>query len=311
MLIITGSDDNYVAGVLVLIASAAFHNPGARFAILDMGISVVNRARIDQLAQRLDCEINRMEVAPDAFDHLLIKRRHLTRSAYLRLLIPDSFPEENRALYMDCDMVVTDDLSSIWGVELGDAPIAAVRCPSPHDAELTATGHTRESYINSGLLLMNLPVWRRERISEKCVRLLSDPEKPLLSEDQSAINIVCLNRTIILPDRFNVYADLTAYKCLTSMPKKFAVIHYVVSNKPWNGNVTLGEIWHFHSKRIASLMPPLHKITLRRRVSIWNRRLKMSLGVAFRIEKYLLRQQVADVMNYGFRDSYLRRAANN
>ena len=65
--LVTGSDDNYAAGVLVLIASAAFHTPDLRVTVLDNGISAANRARIDALGPRLGITLRRIEIDPDAF----------------------------------------------------------------------------------------------------------------------------------------------------------------------------------------------------------------------------------------------------
>lgn len=305
MLIVTGSDDNYVPGVLALIASAAFHNPDADFAVLDMGITPVNRDRIDQLATRLGVRISRIEVDSATFDNLLIKREHLTSSAYLRLLIPQLFPDEGRVLYLDCDMIVCADLSLLFQIDLGSDIIAAVACPSPDPIEVSATGHTIGSYVNSGLLVMNLPLWRAEGIAEKCIELLSDPENPLLSEDQSAINIVARGRTKLLPARFNVYSDPGSYDTVADFPDPPAVIHYVVNNKPWNWGENLGEIWHFHAQRIADLMPPRKPKSLRRRLSLLNRRRKQWMWLFLRSKKHRSRRLVAMHMNGTVADNYL------
>ncbi len=305
MLIITGSDDDCAPGVLVLIASAAFHNPGARFAVLDMGISAENRERIDRLAMRLGVEIRRIEISADAFDKLLVRRGHLTRSTYLRLLIPDLFSEENRVIYMDCDMVVMDDLSLLEQVNLGENIIAAVPCPSPDPIEVSATGHLVGSYVNAGLLVMNLPVWRNEQIAARCIELLSDPSRPLLSEDQSAINIVAKGRMRLLPPRFNVYSDPSGYKRAEDFPEVPAVVHYVVNNKPWGAPTNLGAIWRFHADRIADLMPPSRKISLRRRLSLLNRQRKMVLGLLVGSQKYRMRRWMARHMNGRVTDVYL------
>lgn len=309
MLIITGSDDNYVPGVLVLIASAAMHNPDTRFAVLDMGIGAGNRARIDALAARLGVALQRVEVAASHFDHLLIKRGHLTRSTYLRLLIPDLFPDEDRAVYMDCDMVVMGDLSTLDRVELGDALVAAVPCPSPEPSELAATDHVAGSYVNAGLLVMNLPVWRREAVAETCMRLLSDPDRPLHSEDQSAINIVARGRMVLLDARLNVYTDPAAYRRPEDFPLAPLVLHYVVNNKPWSLPTPLAAIWRFHAERIADLMPPRGRLTLRRRLSLWNRDRKMLLGLALGRGKYRIRKKTLARMNGPVTETYLRRAA--
>ncbi|MFN3526100.1 MAG: glycosyltransferase family 8 protein [Paracoccus sp. (in: a-proteobacteria)] len=308
MLIITGSDDNYVPGVMVLIASAAFHNPGARFAVLDMGISPANRDRIDALAARLQVSVRRVEVASDAFDHIAVARSHLTRSTYLRLLIPDLFPDEDRVIYMDCDMVVLDDLSALQRLDLGRNIIAAVPCPSPDPVEVAATGHCIGSYVNAGLLVMNLPVWRQEAVAGTCLKLLSDPARPLLSEDQSAINIAAAGRIHLLDPRFNTYSDPGAYKRLQDFPDVPAVVHYVVNNKPWNIAVSLGRLWRFHASRIGDLMPPLRPVTLRRRLSLLNRDRKLIVGIALRRPKYCMRRQVARHMNGVVTEAYLARA---
>jgi len=307
MLIITGSDDNYVPGVMVLIASAAFHNPGARFAVLDMGISDANRSRIDRLGEKLNVPIARIEVSNDAFDHLPVQRAHLTRSAYLRILIPTLFPSEDRAVYMDCDMVVMDDLSWLDEVELGDDYIAAVACPSPSDEELVATGHVRGTYINSGLLVMNLPQWREHDLAAQCVALLTNADRCLLCEDQSAINIVCRGRMTMLPSRFNVYSDPNAYKREVDLPMDIAVVHYVVNNKPWNLPTTLGSVWTFHADRISDLMPPLRKPAARRKISIFNRNRKMIVGLLLRQKKYIMRNWVRNTMNDTIAGGYIAR----
>lgn len=308
MLIVTGSDDNYVPGVLVLIASAALHNPAARFAVLDMGISQQNRGRIDALSARIGRTITRIEITGDVFSHLLVARKHLTRSTYLRLLIPDLFPEEQRVLYMDCDMVVMDDLSDLDRVDLGNALVAAVPCPSPDLVEVEATGHIDGSYVNAGLLVMNLPVWRAEHVASTCLALLSDPAKPLLSEDQSAINILGKGRILLLDRRFNIYSDPAGYDRIEDFPAHPAVLHYVVNNKPWKGPTTMGRVWHFHAARIADLIPPRQPVSLRRRVSQLNRQRKLALGVLLRRPKYLLRRKVVAFLNGPATETYLARA---
>lgn len=262
MLIVTGSDDRYVPGVLVLIESAAFHTKDVEFAVLSMGITEDNQARIRKLSDKLGVPINIIEVESDHFEKFVVRRSHLTRGAFLRLLIPDLFADKARALYMDCDMVVMGDLSYLATVDLGDAPLAAVPCPSPDEKELESVQKPLGLYFNSGLLVMNIPVWRSLRVSERCADLLSDPDTHLVSEDQSALNIVCRDNALLLPTEYNVYSTLGAYEGPSVLPEHPVVIHYVVNNKPWKSLATFGEIWQFHADRISELMPPRPKRTL-------------------------------------------------
>ncbi|WP_134726187.1 glycosyltransferase family 8 protein [Paracoccus luteus] len=307
MHIVTGSDDNYAAGVLVLIASAAFHTPDARFTVLDMGISAENRARIDALGDRLGGRVSRIEISEERFADVPVMRRHLTRSTYLRLLIPVLMPEAERVVYMDCDMVVIDDLSELDRVPLGNAPVAAVPCPSPDAAELADTGIAAATYVNAGLLVMNLPVWRAEDIAGQCLALLSDPARRLLAEDQSAINLVCRGRILPLPARFNVYADPAAYALTGALPDNPAVLHFVVNNKPWTLPGALAAVWQMHADRIADLMPPRKRVTWRQRLSRLNRSRRLALGVLARRPKYLGRVRVQREMRDRIEAPYLAR----
>ena len=69
------------------------------------------------------------------------------------------------------------DGRALAALPLGDAVVAAVPDPSPDAAELASTGVARGAYVNAGLLVMNLPVWRAEGVAERCLALLSDPAR--------------------------------------------------------------------------------------------------------------------------------------
>lgn len=284
--IVTGSDNNYAAGVMVLIASAAFHNPEAIFTVLDMGIAEENRQRIDALRGRLGVTINRIEVDTDVFSNLSVKRKHLTTSTYLRFLLPSLLPDEKRVLYMDCDMLVLGDLTPIWQVDLEGKPLAAVPCPSPGPLELAATKTSMGTYINAGLLVMDLDLWRKEDIVTKCLNLLQDTSQELLSEDQSALNIVCTSNIKFLPAKYNIYTDPKAYKATADVPNEAVVLHYVVNSKPWQIPSALSSLWHLHANRIADLMPQ-HKISLKKRISLLNKKRQKFIGMALRQKRYI------------------------
>lgn len=288
MHIVTGSDNNYAAGVMVLIASAAWHTPNLRVTVLDMGISPDNRANLDALAGRLGIEIDRIEVSEASFSKLKVKRTHLNRSTYLRLLIPDLMPDETRVVYMDCDMVVMGNLTALNEIDLEDAIVAAVPCPSPNQLELQDTDTQLGEYVNAGLLVMNLPVWRAEGIAQKCLDLLSDPGRDLLSEDQSAINIVGRGRILNLPLTYNVYADPFAYAAGGTLPEgDIRVLHYVVRHKPWNSSPTASIAWRVHAAHIQDLMPEVVPVTLKKKLSHFNRRRRMWMGLMMRNPRYV------------------------
>ena len=133
--------------------------------VLDNGISSASRERLQRAVQSAAGKtISWIPVPAERLvDHL--GAAHLTSTAYARLLIPDLLPAHvRRVIYLDGDVLVRRDLSPLFHVELGDAPVAAVR-----DFAIGSTTHdwsgVRESavprpYFNSGLLVIDVARWR-------------------------------------------------------------------------------------------------------------------------------------------------------
>lgn len=264
MLIVTGSDDRYAIGVMMLIASAALHNPTARFAVLDLNISEENRARIADMAEALGIEITRYEISADRLAGLPVVNQHINVSSYLRLLIPEIFPQVDKLVYMDSDMLCTGPLSEAYEVELGDHLVAAVKDPSAGGAkslfaEFRETGVPAEDYINAGFLVMNVALWRAEGIHLRCMELIAAGN--LLFEDQSAINIVCKGRKLLVHEKFN-FLRRSRQGLDDPQLNRPCVIHYTGKIKPW-ADATLigGGIWLAYAERFKALLPPFAPIT--------------------------------------------------
>jgi len=257
MLIVTGSDDNYISGVMVLIASAAYHNPEAEFAVLGMDVSETNRDRLWRLSERLNVPIRFIAINASHFEKYPVRSRRVTSAAFLRWLIPELFPDQGRAIYMDCDMVVMGSLDHLETVDLTGKPLAAVVDPTPPLNELIAVQIAPGRYFNSGLLVINIPEWKRLGISQKCASLVMDESLKFMFVDQSALNLACKDNVILLPIKFNVFSALSSYiESIFEMPQEPVVIHFVVNTKPWKALSEFGEVWHCHADRIQDLLPP-------------------------------------------------------
>ena len=243
MHIVTASDNNYVAGVIVLLSSAARHNPTARFTILTTDWSEQNLAKLAAFRTRTGLSIDQVEINADVMASLPITRAHLTRSAYARLFIPDLLPAADRVIYMDCDMLVTGSLSEAWAFDLKDNVLGAVQCPMPTPAFASAIDLPIAQYFNSGFLVMSLETWRREGIATICLRALAAPDCPYKSEDESALNDIARNRVAYLPAGFNLYAQDTVWQSPFKDPESIRVIHFVTRPKPWNGTCPFGKLW--------------------------------------------------------------------
>lgn len=228
MIIVSASDNNFVPGLIVLIYSAWFNNPGAHFYVIDAGISPEGRARLSSFCEDrgISCEIL---VADPVTLARLPDPKHWSSATYARLLIPDLLPDHSRAIYIDGDAVVNSDISELWTMDLGDNLVAGVLDGMMKPSYLAEIGMNANNYINAGVLIMNLDLWRAEQIGRKTIdQLVRHPE--LGYADQTAINIVARDRIRYIDRKFNFFArEYTRFPKMT--PR---IIHYPGPDKPWN-----------------------------------------------------------------------------
>lgn len=168
-----------------------------------------------------------------------------TEAASFRLLLPELLPEYDNIVYIDCDVVVRQDIGQLYReTNLADHYLAAVfEAPIEQQAErFKALGCDPQRYFNSGFLLMNLKQMREEKVSE---RLLEACRVPYLEfPDQDALNQVCQGRVLPLSPLYNGIRTffLPRYKAdfcqvysaeLWERVQTEATIHYT-GGKPWN-----------------------------------------------------------------------------
>lgn len=125
-----------------------------------------------------------------------------------------------KALYLDCDILVYDDISPLLQIELGDSLLAAAVDPGARVLQNQATlcewaqrqgveyDPKRSPYVNAGVLLFNLRLWREERILEFLDQRFGDDYQTLRYHDQDAINLLLGNRIKLVSPRWNLLEPL-------------------------------------------------------------------------------------------------------
>lgn len=184
---------------------------------------------------------------------------HFSKEMFYRILIPTILPQYDRAIYLDCDIVVLGDISELYNMEL-DGNIVAAGKDIMHGASknyvISELGLDVSNYINSGVLLIDSKAFREEKIKEKCFEELA-VRPNLRYPDQDIINIVCSGRIKYLPRKWNYiwhYHIIRDNPSLNLSPeeqaqyiedaKDISILHYTSSIKPWkNKNADLAE--HF------------------------------------------------------------------
>ena len=171
---------------------------------------------------------------------LFYVRDHFTLAAYFRFFVVDVFPQYDKILYLDSDIVILGDVGELYDIDIGDNLLGAVVIfrNKPHEIALKAE-YLRETiqispeeYFNSGILSMNLKRFRSDNIKEKCFEYLKK-HRNLRWMDQDVLNGVCKGQVYYLPEKWNKSQFYFEEDLLQNLPiEENRIIHYLTEKKP-------------------------------------------------------------------------------
>lgn len=235
------TDEHYMQHAGVMLASLFAHHAGVTFRVhlVSNAVHHDNYRKLQGLVAGAGHEFRAVAIDAGRLQHLKLSA-HATTAVYYRLLIPELLdaPAE-KVLYLDCDLVVKDSLLPLWETPLGNHPVAAVA--EPYFARHAALGLPAGApYFNSGVMLINLPAWRRENVTERAVSFLQQHPDRIEAWDQDALNVVLPGNWLPLAARWN--QQTSHFDAATPQQSaqweecrnRPAVIHYSSRFKPWH-----------------------------------------------------------------------------
>ena len=178
-----------------------------------------------------------MKINFEALDDRMSNRLrcdYFTLTIYFRLFIPAMFPQYDKAVYIDSDVVVADDVAKLFDTDIGDNFIGACNDLSIADVPPlvayteNAVGVKGNEYINSGVLLMNLKKLREAKFEEHFLNLLNTYHFDSIAPDQDYINAILNGNIYYLDKRFDAMPNNARPECENPV-----IIHYNLFEKPW------------------------------------------------------------------------------
>lgn len=209
-------------------------------------------------------------------------RDYYSDSIYYRIFIPKMFQSLKRAVYLDADLILTDDVAKLYNKNLGCDLVGAVTDESVVDVPVFCDyvkkqiGLTDErDYFNSGVLVMNLEAMREERIEEKFLYLLKTYNYDTVAPDQDYLNFFCRGRVTYLESGWNKHP-------IPENPlqeSELHLMHFNMFNKPWRyDNVQNGELFWQTARRT-----PFYDTLIRQRAAYTDEARKRDLEGAKRL----------------------------
>ncbi len=247
------TDDNYVPFLAVAMTSLLVNASKNHFYKIYILTTSLKREYAEQLQLIVkDCAPDNasldfvslrdeMEKSQGAF-HL---RHYYSRETYCRIFIPRFFPQYEKVLYLDCDIVVTGDISELYNTEIGDNLVAAAPEEVMADFDVYGTyvekalGISRSKYFSAGILLINAELYRKENIEGKFIELMNRFVFRV-TQDEDYLNVLCKDRVKWLPLEWNKSAYAVEGRAKFDSTK-LKIIHYKINWKPWHYDNVLYE----------------------------------------------------------------------
>lgn len=182
--------------------------------VLSDGIDGENRASVERLAAPFDCRLEFIDVSGILEEHDFPHTEQWPVPAWGRVFIPELLKEERgNILYLDIDVLVCRDLTELFRTNMDGKAVGVVfenfSRPGSHFNERLEMPLTCTGYFNSGVLLMNVDVFRERNLVRAVLDYAVTHRDRLTCPDQDALNGALCELTVPLHPRWNWHDGLT------------------------------------------------------------------------------------------------------
>lgn len=297
------SDENYAIFMGVSILSLMQNNKDAdeiNIFIIDNDISIRNKQKIEDMVKKykrnvifINADIILNNSAVYGIPEYVGMRKN--SKSYMKIFLDYILPESiDRIIYIDCDTLVIGSILDLMNIDMKEEPLAMALDSLVLKAKPSIGLKMEEPYFNSGIIVFNLHIWRKENCSKRVVNHLSHI-RTYGTVDQDVLNIEFKSEIKKLSMKYNiqpahlVYSNKVYFSCFKHPKDSYysyseinaalsdkRIIHFFryLGESPWNKNN-----YHPAKKLFDKYLY----------MSPWNnyQKKKSTKGIIFKIEKLL------------------------
>jgi lipopolysaccharide biosynthesis glycosyltransferase len=236
--VVTSADDRFAVGLAGTVKSAlSCLSPqcSMRLFVLDGGITASNKAALLRFWNDRRLFVEWVAVERKKVSEFVISE-HISDATYYRLLADELLPPQvTKFIFLDADLLVRRDLGDLWDEPMNGRPCLAVQdlgapfidsrvalgpgpsgrgelvveCPIPNYKALGLS--PQNPYFNGGVMVVDLDLWRSERLGRQMLDVLTTHRGHVLFWDQYALNVVLSGRWGPLSPLWNQNAIVYRY----------------------------------------------------------------------------------------------------
>ena len=243
--IVLGADNNYRDKLETTIKSICYHNRDLKFYIFNEDIPKEWFYLMEKRLGQMNCEILNIEIDAEKVKHFSTPDTHIKYMTYFRYFIAE-FVKEDRALYLDCDMVVHGNINPLFQKYFEENYIIAV------------PDGWYKNIFNAGMMMVNVHKWKTDNICQNLLELTAEKHQEVYG-DQGVLNLLFENKWKKVSPHYNFMVGLDTLAYWAQKPEWFlnswdenykpAIIHFEGKDKPWNDSLKTRyrELWWFYN----------------------------------------------------------------
>ncbi|WP_187921404.1 glycosyltransferase family 8 protein [Helicobacter pylori] len=205
----------------------------------------------------------------EAFSQLNIyAKTRFSKMVMCRLFLASLFPQYDKIIMFDADTLFLNDVSESFFIPLDDYYFGAAKdFSSPKNLKRFQMEREREprqkfslyehylkekdmkiiceNHYNVGFLIVNLKLWRADKLEERLLNLAHQKGQRVFCPEQDLLTLACYQKVLILPYIYNAHPFMANQKRFIPNQQEIIMLHFYFVGKPWVSPTALySKEWH-------------------------------------------------------------------
>ncbi|OOQ11995.1 glycosyltransferase family 8 protein [Helicobacter pylori] len=185
-----------------------------------------------------------------------------------RLFLASLFPQYDKIIMFDADTLFLNDVSESFFIPLDSYYFGAAKdFSSPKSLKRFQIEREREprqkfslyehylkekdmkiiceNHYNVGFLIVNLKLWRADKLEERLLNLAHQKGQRVFCPEQDLLTLACYQKVLILPYIYNAHPFMLNQKRFIPNQQEIVMLHFYFVGKPWISPTALySKEWH-------------------------------------------------------------------
>ena len=226
MKVVYACDDHYFRYVYISIWTLLEHNienGNLDIVFIEEDVSEKNLSLLRDLGAQFDREISIREFnMPKEYDGL--PKVGASRTTFAKFLFSSMF-DDDAVVFIDPDTLIFGDLRPMDQIDMSGYMFAGVIENLPDYHRMVAGMKSDESYINGGVVICNLKLWREVDFEGKVLEYMTRT-RCNRNFDQGILNELCHDRIKIIPPKYNLLTEVIEFRSAEKLKMRYGFKRY-------------------------------------------------------------------------------------